>query len=76
MTAACVFSIELSFKKQFFFFFQWLFHYFLLESTFKAVYLVPVFIDSEPVIWVLSLYLMCQGGEAEMEAAQPGNIGI
>lgn len=45
---------------------EWLFHYFLWESTSKAVYLVRVFIDSEPVIWVLSLYLMCQGGRQRL----------
>lgn len=58
--------------------FSWLFHYFLLESTSKAVYLVRVFIDSEPVIWVLSLFNVPRRGRggAEIEAVLPGNIGI
>lgn len=47
------------------FFHQWLFcgffHCFLLESTSKAVYLGGVFIDSEPVIWVLSPFNVPRG---------------
>lgn len=55
--------------------FLWLLYYFLLESTLKAVYLVRVFIDSEPVIWVLSQFNVPRG-KAEIEAGLPGNIGI
>lgn len=66
-------TVEMSFEEGLFFFFfaggffLWLLYYFLLESTSKAVYLVNVFVDSEPVIWVLSQF-KCQGGETEIEA--------
>lgn len=43
--------------------FLWLLYYFLSESTSKAVYLVDVFVDSEPVIWVLSQFNVPKGGK-------------
>lgn len=65
-------SVEISFEKVFFSLpvaFLWLLYYFLLESTSKAVYLVDVFVDSEPVIWVLSQFNVPRvGGETEIEA--------
>lgn len=45
--------------------FLWLLYYFLLQSTSKAVYLVDVFVDSEPVIWVLSQFNVPKGGDRD-----------
>lgn len=64
-------TVEMSFEKGLFFFsslpvaFLWLLYYFLLESTSKAVYLVNVFVDSEPVIWVLSQFNVPRGKDRD-----------
>lgn len=62
-------TVEMSFEEGFFssppVAFLWLLYYFLLQSTSKAVYLVDVFVDSEPVIWVLSQFNVPKGGDRD-----------
>lgn len=63
-------TVELSFEEGIFsslpVAFLWLLYYFLSESTSKAVYLVDVFVDSEPVIWVLSQFNVPKGGKQRL----------
>lgn len=68
--------VEMSFEEGLFFSFSslpvaflWLLYYFLLESTSKAVYLADVFVDSEPVIWVLSQFNVPSGGDRDWGSA-------